>query len=233
MSAGACSAKMAEDRDKFFREAASLGIDFVPVVGDFKSFAEADDWIDYTLAAAGTLPFAKVFTKPLKEAKLLLKAGDLEGANKLIKDASDAIPTKSPSNPTSQSSSEAWKPSKGGDSLEKGSSGQVNSGLEWNSWQNYPKTIINDKQYAKIGDRLYSQHAVDRMQPSGLGSPAGTVGAGRNISPGVVEYTIQNGNKTTTIVNGVERAVYWSGEVGVVTENNASVIVTILRRSEK
>ncbi|MEX9876021.1 VENN motif pre-toxin domain-containing protein, partial [Providencia rettgeri] len=111
MSAGACSAKMAEDRDKFFREAASLGIDFVPVVGDFKSFAEADDWIDYTLAAAGTLPFAKVFTKPLKEAKLLLKAGDLDGANKLIKEASDAIPTKSPSNPTSQSSSGAWKPS--------------------------------------------------------------------------------------------------------------------------
>ncbi|PWW10039.1 VENN motif-containing pre-toxin protein [Mangrovibacter plantisponsor] len=96
MSAGACSAKMAEDRDKFFREAASLGIDFVPVVGDFKSFAEADDWIDYTLAAAGTLPFAKVFTKPLKEAKLLLKAGDLDGANKLIKEASDGIPTKLP-----------------------------------------------------------------------------------------------------------------------------------------
>ncbi|EPK8019643.1 VENN motif pre-toxin domain-containing protein [Providencia rettgeri] len=113
MSAGACSAKMAEDRDKFFREAASLGIDFVPVVGDFKSFAEADDWIDYTLAAAGTLPFAKVFTKPLKEAKLLLKAGDLDGANKLIKEASDAIPTKSPSNPTSQSSSGAWKPDHG------------------------------------------------------------------------------------------------------------------------
>lgn len=101
------SAKMAEDRDKFFREATSLGIDFVPVVGDFKSFAEADDWIDYTLAAADILPFDKVFTKPLKEAKLLLKAGDLDGANKIIKEASDAIPTKSPSNPTSQSSSGA------------------------------------------------------------------------------------------------------------------------------
>lgn len=110
MSTGACSAKMAEDRDKFFREAASLGIDFVPVVGDFKSFAEADGWIDYTLAAAGTLPFAKIFTKPLKEAKLLLKAGDLDGVNKLIKEASDGIPTKLPSNPTSQSSSGTWKP---------------------------------------------------------------------------------------------------------------------------
>ena len=113
MSTGACSAKMAEDRDKFFREAASLGIDFVPVVGDFKSFAEADGWIDYTLAAAGTLPFAKIFTKPLKEAKLLLKAGDLDGANKLIKEASDGIPTKLPSSPASQSSSGVWKPDHG------------------------------------------------------------------------------------------------------------------------
>ncbi|WPU23142.1 hypothetical protein RI049_24650 [Cedecea neteri] len=111
MSTGACSAKMAEERDKFFREAASLGIDFVPVLGDLKSFAEADDWIDYTLVAAGTLPFAKIFTKPLREAKLVLKAGDLDGANKLIKEVSDAIPTKSPSNPTSQSSSGAWKSS--------------------------------------------------------------------------------------------------------------------------
>ncbi|HEM8846770.1 TPA: VENN motif pre-toxin domain-containing protein, partial [Proteus mirabilis] len=113
MSAGACSAKMAEDRDKFFKAAASLGIDLVPGIGDFKSFAEADDWIDYTLAAAGTLPFAKVFTKPLKEAKLLLKAGDLDGANKLIKEASDGIPTKLPSSPTSQSSSGVWKPDHG------------------------------------------------------------------------------------------------------------------------
>ncbi|MEY0290695.1 hypothetical protein AB7303_19960 [Providencia rettgeri] len=121
----------------------------------------------------------------------------------------------------------------GKDGLDKGTTGQINNGLEWNSWQNYPKATVDGKQYAQVGDRLYSQHAVDRMQPSGLGSPAGTVGAGRNISPGIVEYAINNGSKTTTSVNGVERVVYWSGEVGVVTENNAKVIVTILRRSEK
>ncbi len=56
---------------------------------------------------------------------------------------------------------------------------------------------------------------------------------GRNISPGIVEYTIQNGTKTSSMVNGVERTVYWSGDVGVVAENNGKVIVTILRRSEK
>ena len=105
--------------------------------------------------------------------------------------------------------------------------------LEWNSWQNYPKKTIDGKQYASIGDRLYSQHAVDRMQPSGLGSPAGTVGAGRNISPNIVEHTIQNGTKTSSMVNGVKRTVYWSGGVGVVTERNSKIVVTILRRSEK
>ncbi|UNH31384.1 hypothetical protein [Moellerella wisconsensis] len=102
---------MAEDRDKFFKEITSLGLDFVPVVGDFKSFADADDWIDYTLATAGIIPGAEFITKPLKEAKKLLKAGDLNGANKLIKEASEGIPKKSPSNPTSQSSSGALKPS--------------------------------------------------------------------------------------------------------------------------
>ncbi|WP_081295282.1 hypothetical protein [Gilliamella sp. Choc4-2] len=115
----------------------------------------------------------------------------------------------------------------------KAGKGIVGNSLEWNSWQNYKKTTINGKQYAQVGDRLYSQHAIDRMQPSGLGSPAGTVGAGRNISPGIVEYTIQNGTKTISKVNGVERTVHWSGDVGVVTENNGKVIVTILRRSEK
>lgn len=82
-------------------------------------------------------------------------------------------------------------------------------------WSEQMKTTIDGKQYAQIGDKLYSQHAVDRMQPSGLGSPAGTVGAGRNISPCIVEHTIQNG--TSSIVNGVERTVHWSSDVGVVT----------------
>ncbi|NUF09855.1 hypothetical protein [Snodgrassella sp. ESL0324] len=101
--------------------------------------------------------------------------------------------------------------------------------LELNSWQNYPKKTIDGKQYASIGNRLYSQHAVDRMEPSWLGFPAGTVGAGRNISRAY--YT--KWNKTSSMVNGVKRTVYWSGDVGVVTERNSKIVVTILRRSEK
>ena len=71
------------------------------------------------------------------------------------------------------------------------------------------------------------------MQLPELGLPAGTVGAGRNISPNIVEHTIQNETKTSSMVNGVKRTVYWSGDVDVVTERNSKIVVTILRRSEK
>lgn len=35
----------------------------------------------------------------------------------------------------------------------------------------------------QIGGRMYIRHVVDRLQPSGLGAPAGATGAGRSISP--------------------------------------------------
>lgn len=41
MSAEACSVKMYEERREALKDMASLGADFVPVVGDIKSFAEA------------------------------------------------------------------------------------------------------------------------------------------------------------------------------------------------
>jgi len=105
--------------------------------------------------------------------------------------------------------------------------------LLWGSWKDYPKTLIGDTQYAQIGDRFYPQHAINRMQPSGLGAPAGELhpAPGRNISPNIVDYVIQTGEQTHTVVNGVSRTVHWSGNVGVVTENNGRVVVTILRRS--
>ncbi|MBV7485431.1 hypothetical protein [Bordetella sp. BOR01] len=102
--------------------------------------------------------------------------------------------------------------------------------LRWGSWNDYPKVAQGDRTYAQIGDRLYSQHAVDRMQPSGLGAPAGTVGAGRNISPNIVEHVIRTGEPTSSIVNGVTRTTYWSGNVGAVTENGGNTVVTLLRR---
>ncbi|MEU4789735.1 hypothetical protein AB0F95_08515 [Micromonospora tulbaghiae] len=85
--------------------------------------------------------------------------------------------------------------------------------LPWTSWNNYTKmTAANGQEYALIGGRLYSRHAVDRMQPSWLRFNArpgpdegGSVGGmpqlrqtggsydyGRGVSPNWVEYVIRN-----------------------------------------
>ena len=45
--------------------------------------------------------------------------------------------------------------------------------IPWKSWGEYDKVTVNGQEYAKVGDRLYSRHAVDRMQPSGFKYPSG------------------------------------------------------------
>jgi RHS repeat-associated protein len=95
----------------------------------------------------------------------------------------------------------------------------------WESWQNYPKVTRGGRTYARVGDRLYTRHAVDRLQPSGLGAPPGQVGPGRSISPTFVEDVIRTGQKTTVTVDGVERTIHTSGSVKVVTEGD--IVITV------
>ncbi|WP_226691770.1 MULTISPECIES: hemagglutinin repeat-containing protein [Rodentibacter] len=47
--------------------------DLTPVVGDAKSFVEAEDGIDYALATIGIIPGADFVTKPLKAAKVSIQ----------------------------------------------------------------------------------------------------------------------------------------------------------------
>ncbi|HEU4963416.1 MAG TPA: hypothetical protein VFV52_06075 [Bacilli bacterium] len=62
------------------------------------------------------------------------------------------------------------------------SSGKENSKSEnsnklfWGSWSDYPKVKVNGREYAQIGERLYTHHAVDRMQPSGMRYSSNSVG---------------------------------------------------------
>ncbi len=103
--------------------------------------------------------------------------------------------------------------------------------LPWNSYAEYPKVSVGGREYAQIGDRLYTQHAVDRMMPSGLGSsgaPGGAFGAGRSISPNFVEDVIRTGSSTTEIVDGVTRTIFRSGTVTVVTEDGGRLVVTVM-----
>ncbi|MBF0786247.1 hypothetical protein E4T80_12310 [Muribacter muris] len=63
-------AKLKEEQFKIFTDALGIAADFTPVLGDAKSFAEAEDSIDYLLASVGIIPGADIVTKPLKEAKV-------------------------------------------------------------------------------------------------------------------------------------------------------------------
>jgi hypothetical protein len=102
--------------------------------------------------------------------------------------------------------------------------------LLWSSWGNYKKTIVDGREYASIGDRFYTRHAVDRMQPSSLGSPAGQIGAGRNISPGMVGSIIkENKFRIETAPNGINRTIYSGGDFEIVTEQAGKIIVTVKR----
>jgi hypothetical protein len=97
----------------------------------------------------------------------------------------------------------------------------------WTSWRNYPGVTEAGTQYAQIGERLWTQHAVDRMQPGGLGAPAGQIGAGRSIAPNFVQDVIRTGDTTQAIVNGVTRTIHTSGTVQVVTEQGGRIVVTV------
>jgi len=92
MSAEACAVKMYTERREALKDMALFGVDFVPVVGDIKSFVEAHSALDYLAATIGIIPGAgDVAGKAIKGAEKALKAGDLEAASKLINLASDEI----------------------------------------------------------------------------------------------------------------------------------------------
>jgi RHS repeat-associated protein len=103
----------------------------------------------------------------------------------------------------------------------RGGAGRAADRLPWTSWEQYPKTAVGGQEYARIGERLYTQHAVERMMPHGLTTE------GRSISPSRVEDVIQSGSRSDVSVGGVPRQVYRSGTVEVVTEQEGKLVVTV------
>lgn len=92
LSSEACGAKMNEHRDELLAGATSFGMDFVPVVGDIKGFAEAQSAIDYLAAVIGLVPAAgDAASKAIKLAETALKKGDIAEASRMINKASDEI----------------------------------------------------------------------------------------------------------------------------------------------
>lgn len=92
MSAEACSVKMYTERREALKDAALFGVDFVPVVGDIKGFAEAESAVDYLAAVIAIFPgLGDGAGKALKAAEKALAKGDLDTASTLINKASDEI----------------------------------------------------------------------------------------------------------------------------------------------
>ncbi|MGE4802900.1 hemagglutinin repeat-containing protein, partial [Yersinia hibernica] len=95
ISAEACSAKMQANSDELLKGFTGFGIDFVPIIGDIKSLAEAQSALDYLIATIGFIPGAgDIAGKAIKAAEAALKKGDLAEASRLINEGSQQVSSK-------------------------------------------------------------------------------------------------------------------------------------------
>lgn len=120
------------------------------------------------------------------------------------------------------------------DKLYEGSKNHFNfksqQNIPWNSWNEYEKVFANGQTYAKVGERLYSHHAVDRMQPSGnrfgcnIYQGLNGMTYGRSISPNTVEYILRT---VSPIKINDNNLLYKNGSIEIIT-NTYNNIVTIM-----
>ena len=115
--------------------------------------------------------------------------------------------------------------------------------LLWNTWQNLPKSKINNLTVAKVGDFYYTEHAIARTLPLGLGNPA-SISAyspntpishryGRGIPLIVVDDVAKNGiinDKAKSTLPVIEKFL---NNVAVRIDPNTNIIYTIMTRKEK
>lgn len=104
----------------------------------------------------------------------------------------------------------------------------------WGTWDDYAKVVVNEQDYAVVGQRLYSKHAVDRIQPSGSSyrngskiiSASGGGDYGRGVPPSYIEYVLSS-------VSGVKQAngnySYISGTLQVII-NDFGAVVTVITK---
>ena len=112
------------------------------------------------------------------------------------------------------------------------------SKIPWNSWDGYPKTSIAGEEYAQVGNRLFSHHAVDRMQPSGnrfwTGGQDGGMPQirqsgqgfdyGRSVAPQFVEDAISS-SQGVLQPNG--NYSYTSGSLQIILNQRGDVVTII------
>jgi hypothetical protein len=116
--------------------------------------------------------------------------------------------------------------------------------LWWGFWRDYPKVVVDGKEYAEIGERLYTEHAVTRFLPSGRRTIAGfpmanKEGGGyafdpkaRSISPNNIEHVIKVGSKKWVIENCEAWTIHTAGDLTVVTTRDERIVITCLYTHE-
>ncbi|WP_277512930.1 RHS repeat-associated core domain-containing protein [Cellulosimicrobium cellulans] len=147
--------------------------------------------------------------------------------NSIVLTAWAAIPGAGLASGTARVGATAFRVGTGASRTTAGTFAAPASKLPWTSWAQYAKTTIGGKAYAVIGNRYYTRHAVDRMQPSGFGSPVGTSGPGRSIAPTFVDDVIRSGSSSRVYVDGTERTIHRLGSVEVITEGRGLVVISI------
>ena len=116
------------------------------------------------------------------------------------------------------------------------------SSLWWGFWKDYPKVFFNGREYAQIGTRLYTEHAVQAFLPSGRRTithvpRASNEGGGysyeenaRSIPPTYVEETIKHGIKEFVVENNELRTIHTLGTLMVVTTRDDHIVITVGNR---
>ena len=101
----------------------------------------------------------------------------------------------------------------------------------WGHWSDYEKVAINGKEYAKIGDWLYTRHAVENLYPSKMGrAPGHTSNHDHlNLPPKFVNDIISNKNSKFAEVkkDGATRRIYDANDIRIITEGK--VVITIYK----
>jgi hypothetical protein len=116
------------------------------------------------------------------------------------------------------------------------------SSLPWGFWKDYPKVRYHGREYAQIGTRLYTEHAVQAFLPSGRRTVthvprANGEGGGysydknaRSVPPTYVEETIRSGIKEYVVENGELRTIHTLGTIMVVTTRDDRIVITVGNR---
>jgi hypothetical protein len=115
----------------------------------------------------------------------------------------------------------------------------MSSGIWWGFWRDYPKVTLNGREYAQVGEHLYTRHAIERCLPSGrrtIGNVpvANREGGGymfhdkaRGIPVYWVEEAIRMGAKSNIIEHQEERTIHTVGDLEVVTTRDERIVITV------